>query len=184
MKNILVSWTRLGPCSILKVNILSQGTGPLTFIYIHLPHQICQTHKILPSFAKLTSYFWLYFFIEWKRNKNRNWFNSQFWCFSFSPVKKMRRKIYGLRNGILFPKLSWPNWEKWYCVTKFFSDLLWEKIVLVIVKNFWNSRLKADNFQKFWDHLNNLLKQWQVITIFGNRTLFKLVPWDFLDLIN
>ena len=32
------------------------------------------------------------------------------------------------------------------------SDLLWEKIVLVIEKNFWNSRLKAENFQKFWDH--------------------------------
>ena len=31
-------------------------------------------------------------------------------------------------------------------------DLLWEKIVLVIEKNFWNSRLKAENLQKFWDH--------------------------------
>ena len=32
------------------------------------------------------------------------------------------------------------------------SDLLWEKIVLVIEKNFWNSWLKAENLQKFWDH--------------------------------
>ena len=32
------------------------------------------------------------------------------------------------------------------------SDLLWEKIVQVIEKNFWNSRLKAENLQKFWDH--------------------------------
>ena len=32
------------------------------------------------------------------------------------------------------------------------SDLLWEKIVLVIQKNFWNSRLKAENLQNFWDH--------------------------------
>ena len=32
------------------------------------------------------------------------------------------------------------------------SDLLWEKIVLVIEKNFWNSRLKAENFKFFWDH--------------------------------
>ena len=30
------------------------------------------------------------------------------------------------------------------------SDLLWEKIVLVIEKNFWNSRPKAENLQK--DH--------------------------------
>ena len=29
------------------------------------------------------------------------------------------------------------------------SDLLWEKIVLVIDKNFWNSRLKAENFKIF-----------------------------------
>ena len=32
------------------------------------------------------------------------------------------------------------------------SDLLWEKIVLVIGKNFWNSRLKAENLQNSWDH--------------------------------
>ena len=32
------------------------------------------------------------------------------------------------------------------------SDLLWEKIDLVIEKNFWNSRLEAENLQKFWDH--------------------------------
>ena len=29
------------------------------------------------------------------------------------------------------------------------SDLLWEKIVLVIEKNVWNSRLKAENLQNF-----------------------------------
>ena len=32
------------------------------------------------------------------------------------------------------------------------SDLLWEKIVLVIEKNFWNSRLKAENLLNFWDY--------------------------------
>ena len=32
------------------------------------------------------------------------------------------------------------------------SDLLREKIGLVIVKSFWNSRLKAKNLQHFWDH--------------------------------
>ena len=31
------------------------------------------------------------------------------------------------------------------------SDLLYEKIVLVIEKNVWNSRLKAKNLQNFWD---------------------------------
>ena len=32
------------------------------------------------------------------------------------------------------------------------SDLLWEKIVLVMENNFSNLRLKAENLQKFWDH--------------------------------
>ena len=43
--------------------------------------------------------------------------------------------------------------KKWYvfCYQNC-SDLLWEKIVLVIEKNFWNSRLKAENFQNVWDH--------------------------------
>ena len=33
------------------------------------------------------------------------------------------------------------------------SDLLWEKIVLVIEKKFWNSSLKAENLQIFWDQV-------------------------------
>ena len=32
------------------------------------------------------------------------------------------------------------------------SDLLWEKIVLVIEKKFVNLRLKANNLQNFWVH--------------------------------
>ena len=31
------------------------------------------------------------------------------------------------------------------------SDLLWEKNVLLIEKNFWNSRLKAEKFENVWD---------------------------------
>ena len=52
------------------------------------------------------------------------------------------------------------------------SDLLWEKIVLVIEKNLWNSRLDAENLQNFWNQENNLFKQWKVRTIFGKRMLF------------
>ena len=51
-------------------------------------------------------------------------------------------------------------------------DLLWEKIILLIEKNFWNSRLKAVNLQKFWDRKIDLFKQWKVRTIFGYRMLF------------
>ena len=32
------------------------------------------------------------------------------------------------------------------------SDMLWEKIALMIEKKFWNSGLKAENLQTFWDH--------------------------------
>ena len=63
------------------------------------------------------------------------------------------------------------TWQMVFCCQNC-SDLLWEKIVLGIEKNFWNSRLKAENFQTFWDHLNNLFKQWKVRTISGNRMLF------------
>ena len=51
-------------------------------------------------------------------------------------------------------------------------DLLWEKIVLVIEKFFWNSRLKAKNLEIFWDHQNNLFKQWKVRIIFCSRMIF------------
>ena len=59
------------------------------------------------------------------------------------------------------------------------SDLRWEKIVLAIEKNFWYSRLKAENLQKVLDHLNNLFKQWKVRTIFGNRMILTC-SWKFL----
>ena len=61
-------------------------------------------------------------------------------------------------NGILFQKLFWyalrkkcSKLEMVFCYQNC-SDLLWEKIVLLIEKNFWNSRLKAENLQNFWDH--------------------------------
>ena len=84
----------------------------------------------------------------------------------------------GFNNWYLIKKIWSTFWmgslenEKMLFCYQNCSDLLWEKIVLVIEKNFWNSRLKAENFQKFWDHLNNLFKQWKVRTIFGNRMLF------------
>ena len=57
-------------------------------------------------------------------------------------------------NGVLHD-LSFPFGKKIsamvFCCQKY-SDLMWERTVLVIEKNFWNSRLKAKNLQKFWDH--------------------------------
>ena len=85
---------------------------------------------------------------------------AMYWWFGFPEVLKTQITSFFFKkcsNGILFQNLS---------------DLLWEKNVLVIEKHFWNSRLKAENLQKFWDHQNNLFKQWKVRTIFGNRMLF------------
>ena len=42
--------------------------------------------------------------------------------------------------------------KKWYFVTKILLTYCKKKLVLVIEKNFWNSRLKAENLQNFWDH--------------------------------
>ena len=57
------------------------------------------------------------------------------------------------------------------------SKLIWPivgKNVFVIVKNFWNSRLKAEDLQKFWDHSNNSFKQWKVRTICETECLANL----------
>ena len=40
------------------------------------------------------------------------------------------------------------HWLMTFCYQNC-SDLLWEEIVIVIEKNFWNSRLKAENLQIF-----------------------------------
>ena len=52
-------------------------------------------------------------------------------------VQDKKKNSPKFENGILLPKLLWPTVRK---------------IVQVIEKNFWNSRLKAENLQKFWDH--------------------------------
>ena len=62
------------------------------------------------------------------------------------------------KNGILLcTKIFWPTVRK-NCS----SDR--EKLL--------KFEAEAKNFQKFWDHLNNLFKQWKVRPISGNRMLF------------
>ena len=82
-------------------------------------------------------------------------------CFLYFPHFFSKQKGF----GILLPNLFWPTVRK-NCS----SDR----------ENFWNSRLKAENFQNFWDHLNNLFKQWKVRTTSGNRMLFLICSWRFL----
>ena len=110
-----------------------------------------------------------------------------FSCFANSEISKERRSEEHnwdsmeqiSQNGVKTILSSiWFSWipriliiEMVFCYQSC-SDLLWEKNVLVIEKKVWNSRLKADNLKKFWDHWNNLFKQWKIRTIFGNWIFF------------
>ena len=76
---------------------------------------------------------------------SRFWFLSRF-CLNKEGGQEfrsleVRRKLITLKN--IFPQTNWEVEKNWYFVTK---------IVLVIKKIFWNSRLKAKNLQIFWDH--------------------------------
>ena len=52
------------------------------------------------------------------------------------------------------------------------SDLLWEKIVLVIEKKFWKFEAEDRELAKFLRSLEQFSEQWTVRTIFGNRMCF------------
>ena len=78
--------------------------------------------------------------------------SSIFWTFSnLSPQEHC------LHSGILLPKLFWSTLRK---------------KILVINKNFWNSRLKTENLHNFLNHMNNLFKLWKVRTILETELLF------------
>ena len=79
--------------------------------------------------------------------------------FSYSSLSIYFTKFNFIFHFTLKKMENWNSWQKLYfwCKTMIFcyqncSDLLGKKIVLVIKKNFWYSRLKAETLQKFWDH--------------------------------
>ena len=57
------------------------------------------------------------------------------------------------------------------------SDLLGEKIVLAIKKNFWNSRLKAENLQKI---LRSFIQKVKGQKKFWYKSAFLTCSWRFL----
>ena len=66
----------------------------------------------------------------------------------------IKRKIYTDEANIWTSYVS--EWNDWLLFLGFVwfdyqhcSDFLWEKFVLVIMKNFWNSRLKVENLKIF-----------------------------------
>ena len=101
-------------------------------IYIALT--IYQHTNLFLFFQKSTFRFWFF------RSKSKIDFFSKSFSFLL---------LWGNFDIIEWFKIQ--NWEMVFCYQNC-SDLLWEKIVLVIEKNFWNLRLKAKNLQKIWDH--------------------------------
>ena len=77
----------------------------------------------------------------------------------------------------LLCSIHFTNVWKWFFYENC-SEILWEKIVLSSdrKKEIWNSRLKAKNFQKFWDHKNNLFKPWKVRTVLVTECFLTCSP--------
>jgi hypothetical protein len=53
-----------------------------------------------------------------------------------------------IRNNWIVETYTSNKLEMVFCYQNY-SDLLWETIILVMEKNIWNSRLKAENLQNF-----------------------------------
>ena len=145
----------------------------------HLPYQKYQEHPIVDFMREvcLLFNFWMIKFtiFFYKTNWAKLWGNEgrkdpnilhQKACSQF-----FHHTVWLMDGRMEINVNKGANWTFWY-FTKIVLTYCEKKIVLVMEKNFWNSRLEAENLQNFWDHLNNLFKQWKVRTIFGNRMLF------------
>ena len=96
-------------------------------------------------------YFISYLFIWTRPDLNNYWKLSIFYSMQ---QKSFKKPLYNFKvRELVLNKMTL------LCLLRYLvfcyqncTDLLWEKIVLLIEKKFWNSRLKAENFQKFWDY--------------------------------
>ena len=78
---------------------------------------------------------------------------NNFFRIRFSIIRsiKLRIWIYVLNQATLV--LRDELWkEKWYFVSKIGLTYCEKKMFPLIEKNFWNSKLKAENFKMFWKH--------------------------------
>ena len=111
----------------------------------------------------------LFSFKGWTKNmalgKDKKLFYGHFWRLDHSIMSARSALNWGTRCFS-------PSAEMVFCYQNC-SDLLWEKIVLVI-ERLLKFKAEGREFEFFCDHLNNLFKQWKVRTISGNRMLFNL----------
>ena len=71
-------------------------------------------------------------------------------CIRGKKIWKLYLMIYSKHHNSCIKAIIFLRLWKWYFVTKIIlTVLLWEKIVIVIEINFWNSRLKTVNLQNF-----------------------------------
>ena len=111
---------------------------------------------------------------------------SLFWTHLCSNSKFLRSIHIPLHSYIYFIKrkiglisyIEYWLWELVFCYQNC-SNLLWEKIVLVIEKNFWNSRLKAREFAKFLRSPEQFIQTAQGQNNFWDRFFFTC-SWRFL----
>ena len=127
------------------------------------------------------------------------WLNPTYKCtclyIFFSSLHRGQISSLSLGIEIPYPRSEFANTkQKWYVFRyQNCSYLLWEKIVLVIEKNFWISLFEAEGWEfakilrllKHGFYKKSLRKdapltswtQWKFKTICGNRKLFKLLFW-------
>ena len=136
--------------ALTRKSCITEKVGQVFISTASVSAQLISTNgryqKVLPYIftfyvlkKNLHKYTWIF---EYSKSKNDKYNKKQ-----TKLRKKEQKKLSAVisskkgmqsRNGILLPKLFWPTVRK--------------KIVLVIEKNFWNSRLKAGNLQNSWDH--------------------------------
>ena len=116
----------------IDLHTLVQSVTLCTVRLVFLTHFIINVVSEFSEFSYkfIITYGWLHYSFEVFLNSS--WLLQFFWFFEPMQVQKS-------------------FWKTMVFCYQNCSDLLWEKCVLVIEKNFWNSRLKAENLQNFWD---------------------------------
>ena len=84
-------------------------------------------------------------------------------CWTISETTKVQNK------SVIIHEV---NVEMVFCYQNCSDLLLWEKIVLVIEKNFWNSRLKVENLKKKLRSLEQFIQTVKGQNNSWNRMLF------------
>ena len=128
--------------------------------------------RAIISFGSIVFFFFSNFKIHTRECINKAIESLKVLCYIFRHVQFSCQSTVLIGNGLKLFTKSHFNFKGLIFYYQNCSDLLWEKNVLVMGENFWNSRLKAENLQIFWYHNKNLFEQWKVWTIFGNRRHF------------